>query len=302
MRPSSPRTQLDSEISGPGALASQAAGPGALAPRAAGRGGAARPAAGPRSLAPREHGAYGQIFVPLACALAMGRPTIGAAGIAVVGCAVFFAHEPALVLLGKRGARALREDGSEALERLALLSAVALVGGAAALAMVPPAVLATGALPLVLGAFVGWLVTRGREKTTAGEMAAAAALAGVAVPVAIASGVSWGAAFGAWSAWTLAFGASTWAVRAVIAHQRARVPWVRRVLPLAFAALAALVSAARGVVPWFCAAAAAPMIVVALAIAASPPHPRALRRVGWTLVGASLAAAAILVAGCRFAA
>lgn len=254
---------------------------------------------GPRSLAPREHGAYGQLFVPLVAALAMARPTIGALGLAVAGAAVFFAHEPALVMLGRRGERARRDDGKRARSRLLVLASIAAAAGVAAAVTAPASALIAAAVPLVLGSFVGWLVTRGKEKTTGGEMAAAAALAGVAVPVAIAEGVSASASWGAWGAWTLAFGASTWAVRAVIAHQKARVAWWRRTLPLLVAAAVGLGGAVQGVVPWFCAAAAAPMILVAIAIAASPPHPRALKRVGWSLVGASVAAAAILVAGSR---
>lgn len=263
---------------------------------------APRASAGPRSLAPREHGAYGQLFVPLVAALAMGRPTIGALGLGIAGSAVFFAHEPVLVLLGRRGGRALREDAARAKKRLGALALVTLAAGGAALASAPASALVAAVAPLFLGAFVGWLVQRNLEKTAAGEMAAAAALAGVAVPVAIASGVPWSAAAGAWGAWTVAFGASTWAVRAVIAHQRAPLPWARRVLPLAAAALLGLAGALQGALPWYCAAAAAPMLFVALAVAASPPHPRALKRVGWSLVGSSIAAAAILVTGCRFCA
>lgn len=254
---------------------------------------------GPRSLAPREHGAYGQLFVPLVAALAMGRPSLGAIALTVAGTAVFFAHEPLLVMLGRRGDRARREDGRRARVRLFLLGSVAAIGGVAAIVSAPVSALLAASVPLVLGAFVGRLVTLGKEKTTAGELTAAAALAGVAVPVAIAGGVTASAAWGAWGAWTLAFGASTWAVRAVIAHQKARVALWRRVLPLVVAGAVGLGGAVQGVVPWFCAAAAAPMILLALVIAAAPPHPRALKRVGWSLVGASVAAAAILVAGSR---
>ncbi len=85
----------------------------------------------------------------------------------------------------------------------------------------------------------------------------------------------------------------------MIAHQKARVALWRRVLPLVVAGAVGLGGAVQGVVPWFCAAAAAPMILLALVIAAAPPHPRALKRIGWSLVGASVAAAAILVAGSR---
>jgi hypothetical protein len=254
---------------------------------------------GPRSLAPREHVAYGQLFVPLVAALAMGRPTIGAIAIAVAGTAVFFAHEPALVLLGRRGARAHREYGPRARRRLFELGALTLVAGVAAAVSAPFFALAAGTALIPAAATVGWLAARGEEKTAAGELLAAAALAGVAMPVALAAGVPVSWSLGAWGAWTLAFGASTIAVRAVITHAKARiVTWRRMVAPLGAAGLA-IVIGASGLAPWWCAAAAAPMIVVAIAVSASPPSPRALRRVGWMLVAASIAAAAILIVGAR---
>lgn len=252
---------------------------------------------GKRSLAPREHGAYGQLFVPLTAALAMGRPGLGAVAIAMAATAVFFAHEPALVMAGRRGTRARREQGKRARSRLALLFGVALAAGTAAAVSAPfAALLAAGAL-LPAAAVVGWLALRGEEKTTIGELVAAASLAGVSVPVALASGVPAGLALGAWAAWALAFGASTLAVRAVIAHAKAPIARRRRVLPLIGAG--AVVLAMVGLAPWWCAAAAAPMLFVAAKLAASPPPPLALRRVGWTLVASSVAAAAILIAGAR---
>ena len=254
---------------------------------------------GPRSLSPREHGAYGQLFVPIVAALAMGRPTVSAIAIAIAGPAVFFAHEPLLVLVGRRGERARRESGARARARLVVLGTIAVLAAAAAAMSAPTGALIAAAAPLPLGLLVGWLAVRGKEKTTAGELLAAGALAGVAVPVAIAAGVGWPATLGAWGAWVAAFGASTWAVRAVIAHRKEPVAAAIRVLPLGLPIGAAVTLAALGLVPWFCAIAAAPMTLVAIAIAASPPHPRALKRVGWSLVAASVAAAGILIAGAR---
>lgn len=252
-------------------------------------------ARGPRSLAPREHGAYGQLFVPLVTGIAMGRPTAGALAIAAAGVAVFFAHEPALVWMGKRGERARREAGTPARRRLLVLGVIALAGAVVAVVSAPLGAL-VAATPLVpAAAVVGWLALRGDEKTAPGEMLAAAALAGVAVPVAIAAGVQVTWAIGAWAAWTLAFGASTLAVRAVIAHAKNKVaPWRRALPPIGAAAIAISLGM---VAPWWSAVAAVPMILVASVIAAAPPSPRSLRRVGWTLVTSSIAAAAILIAG-----
>ncbi len=179
-----------------------------------------------------------------------------------------------------------------------------MAGVAAVVAAVsaPWGALTAATLPVPLGVLVGWLALRGKEKTMGGELAAAAALAGVAVPVALAAGVTWSEALGAWGAWVAAFGASTWAVRAVIAHRKEPIAWGLRVLPLGIPIGAAVTLAALGLVPWFCAIAAAPMTLVAAAIAIAPPHPRSLKRVGWSLVAASVTAAGILIAGAHLTA
>ena len=89
-----------------------------------------------RSLWPREHGAYGQLALPLLTALLSGRPS-GPAGLyAFAAVCAFLAHEPLLVLLGHRGPRAQRECAGSARVRLALLSAGALLCGALALAAI----------------------------------------------------------------------------------------------------------------------------------------------------------------------
>jgi hypothetical protein len=55
-----------------------------------------------RSLWPREHGAYAQLGAPLATAIAMQAPTIGALALASAACLAFLANEPLLVVLGHR--------------------------------------------------------------------------------------------------------------------------------------------------------------------------------------------------------
>ena len=75
----------------------------------------------PRSLMPREHGAYGQLALPLLTALFSGRPTAAAFLYSTAAVFAFFAHEPLLVLLGQRGSRAFRELGARARLRLTLL-------------------------------------------------------------------------------------------------------------------------------------------------------------------------------------
>ncbi len=62
-----------------------------------------------RSLAPREHGAYGQLFAPLVAALLATRITLPGLAFAVAGTCAFYAHEPWLVIAGQRGQRVERE-------------------------------------------------------------------------------------------------------------------------------------------------------------------------------------------------
>ena len=48
-----------------------------------------------RSLAPKEHGAYAQLGLPLLAALLMGRPTLLSALLVVGFACALLAHEPA---------------------------------------------------------------------------------------------------------------------------------------------------------------------------------------------------------------
>ncbi len=250
-----------------------------------------------RSLAPREHGAYGQLALPVVTALAMCRPTLASLALALVAGVDFTAIEPARVLLGQRGTRAAREDGPRARRRLVLLTVAALALGAFGLAASPPARPAA-LVPGVLALALAPLVLRQKDKTLGGELLAAAALSSAGLPIAFAGNVSARAAIAGFVAWGVAFGASTLGVRAVVATARAEVPpsAARRLgAPVALTIAAGLL-AAFGLFPWTAAAATLPMIALSLALAARPPAPRALPRVGWTLAAASLATGAGLVA------
>jgi hypothetical protein len=217
----------------------------------------------------------------------MGTPRVAALAIAVGAVLAFVAHEPLLILMGTRGARARREDGARALRRVATLGIAAVAAGGVGLALAPTAARVAALVPLGLAAVLAPFLATDKERTLPGEILAGAALSAGSLPVAIASGVSIATASSAWIAWTIAFAASTVAVRAVVAHARTRVGWFRRAAgPLALA-LATFALARAGLVTALAAAGAAPMLVVAIALAVAPPPPAALRRVGWALVAAS---------------
>ncbi|APR75938.1 Hypothetical protein A7982_01285 [Minicystis rosea] len=257
-----------------------------------------RPRAGAaRSLAPREHGAYGQLATPLVAALAMGRPNAPAILLAVAAVGAFLVHEPVLVALGQRGTRAKREDGARAWRRITVTGAVTALAGGVGLWLAPAAARAAAAAPIALALALSPFMARGAEKTAAGELLAAAALASASVPVAVAAGVSPAAAWSGWAAWCLVFGASTLAVRGVIAHARTPLPWTRRAAAPALATVVALVLMIAGVLSPITLIGVAPMLVIVLAIAVRPPSPRSLKRVGWALVGGSVALTAALAIG-----
>jgi hypothetical protein len=244
-----------------------------------------------RSLAPKEHGAYAQLALPLIAAFAGGRPTTAALLVAIAASCVFAAHEPILVAIGRRGGRAAAIDGPRARKRATFLIATSVASALGAAAIVGRA-LAVAAIPaIVLGAIVALLVSRDDEKTTFGELTAAAALSAAALPTAIAAGWEFPRALAAWATFVLAFGAATLGVRAVLAKAKRRGPFAR-VAPLVANVVLTIVVAliARPI-----AIAALPTVLVSTAIGILAPHPRALAKMGWTLVVASLATTILVV-------
>ncbi|HTJ40698.1 MAG TPA: YwiC-like family protein [Kofleriaceae bacterium] len=243
-----------------------------------------------RSFAPREHGAYGQLGFPLIAALAAGAPQLEAALFAIAAALLFVAHEPALVVLGRRGARARRDHGRAATIRLAIVGALAL--GCAAFAIVrAPDLIGAAAIPAACAVLLAILVATDVEKTTLGEMIAAIALSSASVPVARASGATWDAALGAWAAWGLGFAAVIAPVRAVIARAKKQpMP------PALLAASAGTIAIAIAALTWRReVGAGAALAIAAWSLTLAPPSPRALRAIGWALVAASAATAIGLI-------
>ena len=255
-------------------------------------------------LLPREHGAYGQMAFPLITSFAVAGVSTPALLIAVGVVAGFLAHEPLLVLLGRRGLRARREQWRRAAVSLAVASATAVGAGLAALWSVPLSIRFWFLLPLMPAAFLAASITAKREKNSQAEVAAALAFSLVAVPTCLAAGASIRTAVAVGIAFASIFVAGTLAVRVIVLEARGggdpRAARATRVAVLAFttAAGACLVATAwRGLLPWTTLFAAAPGLVGAGWLAVFPPSPTRLRVVGWTLVTTSAAAALILISG-----
>lgn len=248
-----------------------------------------------RSFAPKEHGAYGQLGVPLVAALASGRPGLASVLLTLASALAFAAHEPLLVALGHRGERLRARDGSRAKRRVCVLGAGALATGVAGLALLPHAALPWALLPpLSAVALLPWVMA-GREKTLTAELLAAAALASAGVPVAVGAGVAFRVALACWVGWSLAFGAATVAVRAVSPRYRASS---RRWTPAALLAFgAAIALGSVGIDPVV--AAGVPLLGLGAAVFVLDPPARSLKRVGWGLIAASVASAALMVTHVR---
>jgi hypothetical protein len=120
---------------------------------------------------PREHGAYSQMALPLVTSFVIAGVTVPAAltGLAVV--LGFLAHEPLIVLLGRRGPRVRAELEGRAKTTLAVGSAAMIAVGLAALVQAPAAVRWSFALPLVPAAVVAAGLFAKREKSAPAEIA-----------------------------------------------------------------------------------------------------------------------------------
>lgn len=254
----------------------------------------------PRSLAPKEHGAYGQLFMPMGVALLASRPGLVSVSLAVAISAVFFAHEPLVLLLGQRGVRARKEAGARAIGRLQLLTFATVVSGVIVMWQAGVSVFIASAGCVALGSVVGWLAYRKLEKTVAGELFTASALAATAVPIGLAGGLSPSVALGHWAVWSVTFATATLGVHAVIARTR-RKPWrmfeysalaVSVLSVVVFAFVAVPLNGAVGL-----AIALTPAVLLAGAMMYLRPHARKLRAIGWSTMTVCCLTSLVLVLG-----
>ncbi len=158
------------------------------------------------------------------------------------------------------------------------------------------------AVPVAPALVLAVAAARGAEKSWHGEVAAALAFSGTAIPVAMAAGATAEAAAAVAVPFALVFVASTLAVRVVILRVRrggdlpAATATRRAVLSLAGGGAAALaLVAASGLLPSSVLVAAVPGVLTAAFIATCPPAPTHLRKIGWSLVAVSVITAAIVV-------
>jgi hypothetical protein len=258
------------------------------------------------SLFPREHGAYGQMIVPLITSLLVGGVTAPALLLVVAVVAGFLAHEPLLILLGRRGPRMKREQGREAAMWLATAGAAGTATALAGVSSMPPGLRVWLLLPLVPAALLAIAIAANREKHVVSEIAVALAFSLAAVPVGLAAGAAVSVALAVGVAFAAIFASGTLAVRVVILGVRGggnpRAVRTTRLVVLGFAVavvLGLVVVARLGLLPWTTLLAAAPGLLGASWLAMFPPPATRLRTIGWTLVTTSAAAALMLLVGAK---
>lgn len=244
---------------------------------------------------PKEHGAYGQMAFPLVTAFLVAGLSAAGSLLAIAIVAGFLLHEPAAVVLGQRGVRATRELQRPALRWIAACAAVVVIAGIGALTTIAAPERWTLVVPLVPAVLLAVFMVRGREKSWYGELAAALAFSGTAVPIAMAAGATLRTALTVAIPFALLFTASTLAVRVVILRVRGggnpRAAAATRCAALAVAGLSAAaltLAISADLLTGAVLLAAAPGLLTAAAVAVHPPSPAHLRTLGWTLVAVSV--------------
>jgi hypothetical protein len=272
----------------------------------------------PRSLLPREHGAYAEAGFPLVTGLVMSRADPAAILFSVAAIALFLMHEPLLVYFGHRGKRAQRDHGGRARRRAVVLALSGVVCGLVAVGLAPQDASMWLFIPAVLGAMMMPRIFGGTMKTLLGELLAGVALAAMLLPVGLAGGVVPLpiVAVGT-GAWALTFVMGTLAVRAITRpHERRaegeEVPpsmgpgslrgrldrnTERTVLLLVsgWTVIGIVLALLLLRVSPFAVLAAAPGAIAGLVLGIKKISVRHIREVGWVLVGVYTLALGLLV-------
>jgi len=248
-------------------------------------------------MVPREHGAYAELLFPIATVLLGGSPTTSTWLLSVAAVACFVSNEPLLVLLGERGTRTKRQESSRAKRALLVFVLIALGAGLAGLVLAPRGVRIAAGFTILLGGGLVLTAIQGLERTMFGEALAAAALSSVAIPLGLSAGLGITATIAVALIWLVASSLGTSIVRLTVARTKSRteeahakVAFKRGLLMLACLVVVAVgVGAPFGSrVGLWVLAAAVPVALVVLVMAALRPTTRRLRLMGWSLVAANL--------------
>ncbi len=236
-------------------------------------------------LLPREHGAYGQLLLPLGAALGLwGSPRPVSWLIGLTAVVLFWAHEPLLVWLGQRGTRPKRERGRPAGWLLLVLLGVATCALLVGLLLLPRGLWWALGLPAGLGLLVlPWLLLH-QEKTTAAELLVAVALSAWAVPVLLSKGVALSRSLQLWLVMVELFGVAVLGVRGLM--QKLSIGWSLGAAGLGL--IGSLWAHQLGLLPEQVVVAMLPTCGLAFVLFLARPGPRYLRQVGFGILAVAL--------------
>lgn len=238
------------------------------------------------NLRPKEHGAYAILAIPIVTAILITGPTVVGLCVAVASIAGFLAHEPLLVSLGHRGARAQRTTPA-AKRRLGVLLTMTVVSGIIAIVAgttsVRYALVACGALAIASFA----IAIAGKHRTLGGQLWGVVGLSVPCVPILLAGDIPVRLAMEAWGTWLIGFGSTTMAVRGVITSQKRQSRGLHWGVVGGFSLAVAALTCAGFKLPIV----TLPMIFISWYLLYAPPHAKQLKRVGWTLVGGTVVTA-----------
>lgn len=248
---------------------------------------------------PREHGAYAQLGFPLLTGLIYADGHGGAIGFAVAALALFFAHEPVAVLAGVRGNRLARQLGDTARRRLLALGGTGALGLAAAIGLAPARAWRAAVVPGVLAVLLLPLLGTRALKSLPGEILAAGVFSTSLLPLAMCGETTWRAAGLAAMVWFAAVVPAILSVHAIkVAFKGKREGrWTVAAAPISAALAGGGAAVAALLLPGWGRdlLAVMPPAAVVVAVGMIRPHPRYLKRVGWTMVAADTAALGLLL-------
>lgn len=220
-------------------------------------------------------------------ALLFVRPSAAAVAWACMACALFFLHEPVLLLLGRRGRRVRDALHVPAKRRIVVLAAIA-VATCVTGAVLAPASTLWLALPLALSLVCAVLLFQKRERSVPGQLAITAALTSFALPPMLASGVPVARAGSFVGAFACVQALSALTARGAIYRKQdggRLLTWAMGCALVAVVAFGALYRFSLWPLSW--SLAPWPFALITAALFANVYAPRSPKPIGWALACAS---------------
>ena len=253
-----------------------------------------------KAVLPREYGAYAELAFPLLTAFLAAGVTAAGACFTLAVLSWFLVREPLAVLNGVRGARVAASLGRPARRAAWALGSLGAIGAGAGMLLAPPDARLWALVPGACAIVLAPALLRGRPKTLGAEIVVAIALATMILPIGLSGRMAPGHAAAASVVWATSFVLATLAVHGIKARVKPDLGagwaiWLTPVLA-GVAVITGLVGAGHDHWPWPVGLAVVPSAALVAAALAAGTHPRRLKRVGWSLVGANLVTLALLLA------